>query len=89
MYLEAQMAGVPVLGSDSGGIPEAISDGQSGFVVRARDVEALAEKIKFLKNNPDQVKAMGEQAKKFVEENFNWEINIKKHLAEYAGKQSV
>ncbi|MBI2108844.1 MAG: glycosyltransferase family 4 protein [Parcubacteria group bacterium] len=82
-YLEAQQYGVPVLGTHSGGIPEAVEDGKSGFLVQERDSRALAEKIVFLYNNPIVRKKMGERAKLFVREKFNWRKSTERHITMY------
>ena len=50
VYIEAQYFGLPVIGTNSGGIPEAIDQGKSGFVIDEGDVAGLAEKILYLKN---------------------------------------
>jgi hypothetical protein len=42
VYLEASATGLPVVGGDSGGAPDAIGDGETGYVVPGRDVGALA-----------------------------------------------
>ena len=83
VYLEAQISGLPVLGTSSGGIPEAISDGQTGFVVPPRDLAALAQKISLLKEDKNLYQAMSQQAGVFVRENFSWEKNIDQHLNLY------
>lgn len=80
VYLEAQILGLPVVGTSSGGIPEAISDGVSGFVVEPRDIGALAGKIKLLKDDKELYQKMSRQAVDFVKANFNWERNITQHL---------
>ena len=84
VYLEAQHYGIPVLGTVSGGVPEAIDNSRSGFLVPERDVEALARKIMLLKNNPELRRKMGEHGKKFVREKFDWRIAIRGHLEVYA-----
>ena len=43
--VEAAATGVPVIGSDLGGIPEAVIDGETGFLVPSRDEEALARRM--------------------------------------------
>ncbi|WP_223863081.1 glycosyltransferase, partial [Enterobacter hormaechei] len=48
VLLEAAVTGVPVIGTQHGGIPEAIIDEQTGFLVKERDDKQLAERISFL-----------------------------------------
>lgn len=83
VFLEAQQYGVPVLGTYSGGIPEAVADQKSGFLVPERDPEALAQKIILLKQNPELRREMGEYGKRFVREKFNWRKSIDGHLDLY------
>lgn len=51
VLLEAMASGLPVVGSDSGGIPEIVKDGYNGFLVAERDVEGLAKRINILLNS--------------------------------------
>lgn len=83
VYLEAQINSLPVIGTSSGGIPEAIADGQSGFIIEPRDVAALADKIGLLKSDHDLYKKMSQQAEDFVKGEFNWQKNINQHLTVY------
>lgn len=83
VFLEAAQHQVPSIGTYSGGIPDAIQDGVTGFLVPERNIEALKEKILYLKNNPDISKKMGIEAQKFVKEKFDWHKNIKKHIDLY------
>lgn len=87
VYLEAQINGLPVIGTRSGGIPEAISDGKSGFVVEPRDISALAGKIKLLKDNHNLYQNMSQGAINFVKDEFNWQKNINQHLEIYQNKK--
>ncbi len=53
VFLEAQAMGTPVVSSWSGGIPEAVADGETGLLAAERDVPALAAHIsRFLDDQP-------------------------------------
>jgi glycosyltransferase involved in cell wall biosynthesis len=52
VFLEAQAMGTPVVSSRSGGIPEAVADGETGFLLPERDVEGLAARIAALLTDP-------------------------------------
>ena len=82
--LEAQYFGLPVIGTLSGGIPEAVKPNETGFLVGEGDCGAIAEKIMELKNNPALRRRMGENARKFVRQNFSWEGSARKHLEIYS-----
>ncbi|QTY27710.1 glycosyltransferase family 4 protein [Flavobacterium sp. CS20] len=60
--VEAQAVGLPVVGFNSGGFPETLIDGQTGFVVEDRNVEALSEKIEYLITHPNQYAKMSKAA---------------------------
>ena len=83
VFLEAEQYGVPVLGTKSGGIPEALEDGGSGFLVPERDVEGLAEKIKILARDKELCRKMGERGRVFVREKFDWRKSVAGHLGLY------
>lgn len=83
VFLEAQSCGIPVIGTNSGGIPEAIDNNKSGFVVPEGDFEAIEKKIIELKNNNDLCNRMGEEAIKFVSEKFSWERCVDEHIKLY------
>ena len=83
VFLEAEQYGVPVLGTKSGGIPEALEDGGSGFLVPERDVEGLVEKIKILARDKELCRKMGERGKVFVREKFDWRKSVAGHLGLY------
>lgn len=53
VFVEAQAMGVPVVSFRTGGIPEAVEDGVTGFLGKERDWEFLANRIRFLLENPD------------------------------------
>ena len=65
-------SGLPVIATDAGQIQEVIQDGQNGILVN-NDINAIIEKILFLKNNPHEAHQMGTQARKAIEDYYNWE----------------
>jgi len=74
VYLEASATGLPVVGGDSGGAPDAILDGETGYVVGGRDVAALAQRLIALLQDPAGAKAMGEKGRAWVEREWNWDL---------------
>jgi colanic acid/amylovoran biosynthesis glycosyltransferase len=71
VLLEAQAAELPVIASRVGGIPESVVDGESGFLVPERDVEALAEKLIYLIEHPEIWPEMGRAGRAYVEANYD------------------
>ncbi len=71
VLLEAAATGVPVVGSRLGGIPEAVIDGRTGFLVPERDVDALAQRIGELLDDAAMRRRMGGHARALVERHFD------------------
>jgi len=71
--LESFALGVPVIGAKIGGIPELVKDGITGLTFESGNAHELAEKIRYVLDNPGKVAKMGENAKVFVEQNLNAE----------------
>jgi len=76
VYLEAGSYGMPVIVGASGGSVETILPGRSGFVVSSPKL--LKEAILYFINNPQKIEEFGNESKKFVKENYNWEKSIDK-----------
>ncbi|HEX7164955.1 MAG TPA: glycosyltransferase family 4 protein [Trebonia sp.] len=74
VYLEASATGLPVVGGDSGGAPDAILEGETGYVVGGRDVAALSARLTALLKDPAGAKAMGEKGRAWVERDWNWDL---------------
>jgi phosphatidyl-myo-inositol dimannoside synthase len=74
VYLEASAAGLPVVGGDSGGAPDAILEGETGYVVGGRDVAALEQRLIALLQDPSGAKAMGDKGRAWVERDWNWNL---------------
>jgi glycosyltransferase involved in cell wall biosynthesis len=69
--LEAQACGVPVVVSRSGGLPETVVDGRTGFVVPPDDPDALAAAIRRLIDDRNTQQQMGSAARDMVVERFD------------------
>jgi colanic acid/amylovoran biosynthesis glycosyltransferase len=69
--MEAQASGMPVLSTRHSGIVELVSDGESGFLVPERDVDALAERLLHLIKHSEEWARMGHKGRKLVESRFN------------------
>ncbi len=71
VFLEAQSVGTPVVTFPTGGVPEAIDDGRSGFLVPEKDVGALAERITALLTDDELWTAMSARGIEWVRERFD------------------
>lgn len=69
--LEAMAAGLPVISTPIGGIPEAVSDGVEGFLVPPGDVALLADRLERLLNDDALAKRMGTAARNKVLATFS------------------
>jgi phosphatidyl-myo-inositol dimannoside synthase len=71
--LEAASCGLPVIVGDSGGAPETVRDGSTGFVVPSRDHQQLAERLSWLLENPQLAQQMGARGRRHVCARFSTE----------------
>ncbi len=72
--LEAMAARKPVIVSDQGGLYAIVKDGVNGWLLPARDVEALGEAIIKLIDNPELMRSMGEHSRRIAQEKFSMEL---------------
>ncbi len=73
VILEAMASGVPVIASDHTGGPDIITDGEDGFIVPARDADAIADRIQWVHHNRLKGIEMGLRAREKVMRCFTWE----------------
>ncbi|MEV7235179.1 glycosyltransferase family 4 protein [Streptomyces sp. NPDC051020] len=79
VYLEASATGLPVVAGDSGGAPDAVLDGETGWVVRGGSVEETADRVATLLGDPELCRRMGERGRAWVEEKWRWDL-LAEHL---------
>ena len=72
VFLEAAACGRPVVAGTSGGAPEAVREGETGFVVEPRSPEAVATAITTLLDDPEKAAAMGRAGRAWVEQRWSW-----------------
>lgn len=74
VYLEASATGLPVVAGDSGGAPDAVLDGETGWVVRGGEPAEAAERILALLGDAELRRRMGERGRRWVEEAWRWDL---------------
>ncbi|WP_448317624.1 glycosyltransferase family 4 protein [Streptomyces sp. CO7] len=74
VYLEASATGLPVVAGDSGGAPDAVLDGETGWVVPGGSPGDAAERIVTLLGDAELRRRMGERGRAWVEERWRWDL---------------
>lgn len=83
--LQAAAAGVPVVASCVGGIPEAVRDGVNGLLVPPADVDALARALERLLADPALAAEYGRRGRLLVHEEFSIDRMVEGNRSVYAG----
>lgn len=78
--LEAMANGLPVVATDTSGFSEVISNGYDGFIVPIDNCELMAKKIYELITDNSLRQYIGFNARKSVEEKYDWDSNVQKML---------
>ena len=73
--LEAAACGLPVVIGDSGGAPETVLDGETGFVVHPRDVVEVADRLGELLTDRVLARAMGERGRDRAMRDWTWQLS--------------
>jgi phosphatidylinositol alpha-1,6-mannosyltransferase len=82
VFLEASACGLPVVAGDSGGAPEAVVPGQTGFVVDGRDQNQLAERLITLLTDAALRERLGKAGRAWVERDWKWQT-VAQRLTDY------
>ncbi len=73
VYLEASATGLPVVAGDSGGAPDAVREGETGYVVDGRSPEAVAARVGDLLLDRDLAARMGAAGRAWVLRSWGWD----------------
>ncbi|HZY26858.1 MAG TPA: glycosyltransferase family 4 protein [Jiangellaceae bacterium] len=76
VFLEAQACAHPVLVGDSGGAPETVLHGETGYVVDPFNPLAIAARAVDLLSDLDRARLMGEKGRAWVEREWSWEESV-------------
>jgi phosphatidylinositol alpha-1,6-mannosyltransferase len=74
VYLEASACGLPVIAGNSGGAPDAVREGVTGFVIDGRNPQAVAQSITELLAAPERARTMGLAGRAWIIEEWRWQI---------------
>ena len=80
-FLEAMAAGVPIIGTKVGGIPDFLKDGETGLFCKVDDANDIADKIKTLLNDNNLRDKLKDNGRRLVLEKYNWD-NIARQFGE-------
>jgi phosphatidylinositol alpha-1,6-mannosyltransferase len=78
VYLEANLAGKPVIAGRSGGVADAVADGLNGLLVDGEKVEEISQAIINLAQDADLRRKLGQQGQERAVRDFNWPKQVKK-----------
>jgi glycosyltransferase involved in cell wall biosynthesis len=81
--LQAAAAGVPVIASRAGGLPEAVADGVSGLLVPVGDAQALGAALASLLADPERRRCLGEAGRARILREFSVDAMVDGNLAVY------
>ena len=82
--LEAMAAGLPVVATAVGGLPNLIDDGKTGFLVPSGDENAMRARLRALRADPALARAVGERGRRLVRERYSREQMVRRYLSLYA-----
>jgi len=80
VFLEAAASGLPVIGGITGGVPDAVNDGVNGFLVDTEDIDAIADAVARLVDDPILRRRMSREGRKWAEDH-SWELYSRRILA--------
>jgi phosphatidylinositol alpha-1,6-mannosyltransferase len=85
VLLEAAAAGLPVVAGRSGGAPETVQEGRTGYVVDGRSVPSVASAVTGLLADPDRARAMGAAGRAWMQREWTWAARVARLRALLAG----
>ncbi len=78
VYLEANLFGKPVIGGNSGGVPEAVAHGVTGLLVDPNNVHDIARAVSKLLSDKQLSEKLGSQGRERALKHFQWEDEMEK-----------
>ncbi|WP_180108083.1 glycosyltransferase family 4 protein [Acinetobacter sp. YH12085] len=86
--LESMATGLPLVGTNVGGIPYLIKDGQTGYLVPSHDAQALADKMdEVIEIGAERYAQLSQASRQRAEQFFDWSVIARETLSYYEGLQ--
>ncbi|MEK7585250.1 MAG: glycosyltransferase family 4 protein, partial [Patescibacteria group bacterium] len=89
VLLEAGLAGLPVVASAVGGIPEIVTSMESGILIKPRDPSEIAKTLQFLIKNSEKRRKFASKLKQTVRSDFSTARMVKETMAVYTDAHEV
>jgi len=70
-FVEAMAAGIPIIGTNVGGIPDFLKDGETGFVVEVNNPKSIAEAVERILQNPNETAVITHKARELSKQ-YDW-----------------
>jgi phosphatidylinositol alpha-1,6-mannosyltransferase len=80
VFIDAAFHGLATLGTDTGGIPDAIIDGKTGLIAKTSDLKDITSKIDYLLSNDEKRKSLGKAGLANAIEKFTWENKVNEYF---------
>lgn len=74
VYLEASSCGLAVIGGISGGAPDAVIEGETGYAVDGNSAAAVAEAVVTLLSQPERAQRMGARGRQWIIDEWRWDL---------------
>jgi glycosyltransferase involved in cell wall biosynthesis len=85
VFVEAMASRLPIVATNVGAIPDFVHDGVSGFLVKPRDVQGIADALITLISDPHKAREFGEKGYKLAQHRYSWKAVgnlMRKHILE-------
>ena len=80
VFIDANLNGLAVIGSDNGGMADAILDGKTGLLAKTADIDDITYKIDSLLSNKEKRDSLGKYGKEYAVSRYPWDQKIKEYL---------
>ena len=90
--LEAGIRGLPVVAADLEGLKDSVEEDKNGWLVPPGDAQGFVETIVRRLADPEALRILGEEAKRYVDLNFSWQTIVRRYsklLTGLAGKAAA
>jgi phosphatidylinositol alpha-1,6-mannosyltransferase len=78
VYLEAAATGLPIVVGESGGAPDTVVNGETGFLVDGSDPRAVADRLIMLLNDPELAARLGAAGRRMVVDDWQWSVVVER-----------